>query len=176
MSFAAEPEAEDPASDVVKLVELVTYAEDIPWDPPKTSAYLIVKAKNLFDPNGSRHHTGAHPEHLEQLLRQQNLSGHFKTIKKWFRDKMASSQMPLHLGIWCKKGKHRSVGLATLVGHCLLKVEGCQVNLTHMAAEHFNCGHPGACHECTGHKLCSTDMKKLRDECFCKAAEMWQCV
>ena len=173
VSLAAEPEVETPANDDVKFVELVTFAEEIPWDPPKTSAYLIVKAKNLFDPTGSRHHTGGHPEHLQQMLQHQNLPGHFKTIKTWFR-RMTSMQMPLSLGIWCKRGKHRSVGLATLVAHCLSKIEGCQVELTHKAAAEFNCGQGAACHECTGHKLCPLDVNKLRDECFCTAAEMWR--
>lgn len=174
VSFAVEPQVETPGYHIVKSVELVTFAEDAFWCPPKTSANLTIKAKNLFDPAGSRHHTGAHPKHLEQLLKQGNLRGHFQTIKKWLRNQMASKQMPLYVGIWCKRGKHRSVGLATLVEHCLLKAEGCKVEVTHMAAGYFNCGRQGACIECTGHELCSTEMKQLRDECFCAAAEMWQ--
>lgn len=176
MSCAAEPE-EIPVK-VLMVVELVTFADDIPWSAPKDSAFLMVNAKDLDDTIEDWHHTGAHTRNLNAVLANKTVPLHFKSIRRWVRKQMTSKKMPIYLGMSCSMGTHSSVSLATLVQHCLTVAEGCQVNLVHMAeTTHFKCGPKqalgGACHECTGHDMCLV-MKSLRADCFSMAVQLWQ--
>lgn len=176
VSFAAEPE--DIPAKVVMVVELVTFADDIPWSAPKDSAFLMVDAKDLHDTIGDWHHTGAHTSNLNAVLANKTIPLHFKSIRRWVREQITSKKTPIYLGMSCNLGTHSSVSLATLVQRCLIVAEGCQVNLVHMAeTTRFECGQKqplgGACHECTDHDTCPV-MKTLRADCFSMAVQLWQ--
>lgn len=163
----------------IMTVELVTFAEDITWNAPKDSAFLMVDANDLYDTIGDLDHTGAHTWNLNAVLENKAIPWHFLRIKMWVQEQVTSTKTQIYLGMSCNAGTHSSVSLATLVQHCLIVAEGCQVNLVHTAAStRFKCAGKqalgGACHECTGHDTCSPAMKTLRADCFSMAVQLWQ--
>ena len=104
----------------IMTVELVTFAEDIPWNAPRDSAFLMVDANDLHDTIGDLDHTGANTCNLNAVLASKAIPWHFLRIKMWAQKQVTSTKMQIYLGMSCNVGIHGNVSLATLVQHCLI--------------------------------------------------------
>ena len=108
---------------------------------------LKLDVRALHDPAGKQfsHHPGTHPEILKGVVRHVD----FKLVLSQFKGLFDDASLNMSIAIFCRAGKHRSVGVALAVEY-ILKAEGCHVDLTFKGT--WTVGREclvGKCQDCT---------------------------
>ena len=97
------------------------------------------------DPN-LRAHVGRHIDILAGLLKHPDVESLMRNAVEWASGTSPRKQCVIEL--FCRSGRHRSVGLVTIVGY-LLKALGFEINIVHQSAwtwREMRCG--GRCNKC----------------------------
>ena len=131
-------------------------------------ADILLDCRNFNDPNKwalcRLGHSGRHHRIVEGLLAHPFFRVWLQSAKRRFQRRLLvapSEQMTL--GIYCRRGKHRSVAAALVLGY-ILQTEGFDCWTEHLASQYWPCA--------IGCKVCGNPPAALYRS-FQQALEMW---
>ena len=97
--------------------------------------YLILGVLHFTDPG--RDHIGKHSETLRSVTTAMLGKGAPAQLAAALRQKMQEAvgarQETVHIVVWCRSGKQRSVAAAEVFGHVISKISGVRTEITHMS-------------------------------------------
>jgi hypothetical protein len=117
---------------------------------------VLINCLPFYNP-AATNHSGEHVQIIENIMHE----GEFAKILKYVKDTLnemyadcTDLRMPLFV-LWCKSGRHRSVGFAAILRFILGQLRHDVPATTHMSSCHW---HPKFCHmKC---KLCQPSSRK----------------
>ncbi len=123
----------------------------VPQDAPQGSI-LTVDCRGFNDPerhHGPRpNHLGVHPHNLYGLAGHRNFGSFFLGLRRGFELALASAPV-VHVCFYCKKGRHRSVGMAKLFAHVLQETSEVRVDgVDHLSSPFWHRQTCDYCEEC----------------------------
>ena len=134
----------------------------------------VVNAKELFDPQGERKFSGLHVEITQQLVKHEHFEKLMRDIKTFIRAEAANNSKEMYLDICCcSRGKHRSLGLATIVPYMLKyhttdipEVQHYEIKVFHAAKSDWGYCYDNCCPVCISPSA-------EREEVMKQAAAIW---
>ncbi len=97
---------------------------------------LALDCRGFYDPAGNLDHIGSHPENLASMIghHKDELTSIFRRVSVAVNAAQQTART-LQVLLYCKSGRHRSVGMAVILAYALSRdprVSGC------ITAEHLN--------------------------------------
>ena len=133
----------------------------------ETSKVYDMDCRKFHDPHGETRHIGWHPSIVVGLVQHRKFAGFLQGLRPVIEKMLTKYVVVPVLALWCNKGRHRSVAMSVILGHCL-EAMGVTAMTFHLAQDSW---HRGSC----GGEGCKACLAKsaVKDKALASALQLW---